>query len=96
MCDTRVAAYSIDYLLTSKGMWRDARTVMGRLILKFTCHVNGYSNNISSYAGDLLSTITSICEHVVDDVGAAIGGAWGGRRMWTWSLNIGFLQFLAP
>ncbi len=69
MCDTRVAAYSIDYLLTSKGMWKDARTVMGRLILNFTCHVNGYRNNISSYAGYGLSTITSICEHVVDDVG---------------------------
>lgn len=69
MCDTRVAAYSIDYLLTSKGMWKSARTVVGRLILNFTCHVNGYSNNISSYAGDVLSTITSICEHVVDDVG---------------------------
>ena len=50
---------------------------MGRLILKFTCHVTGYSNNISSYAGYLLSTITSLCEHEVDDVGSAVGVAWG-------------------
>ena len=69
MCVTRVAAYSIKYLLTSKGMWKGARAGMGRLILNFTCHVTGYSNNISSYAGYLLSTITSICEHVVDEVG---------------------------
>ena len=69
MRDTRVAAYSIDYLLTSKGMWKGERTVMRRLILKFTCHVDGLNNNISSDAGDLLWTITSICEHVVDDVG---------------------------
>lgn len=72
---------------------------MGSLILNFTCHVHGYSNNISSYVGDLLSTITSICEHVVDDVGRRLKehGAWGGgRRMWTWSLNVGFLQVLAP
>ena len=60
MCDTRVAAYSIDYLLTFKGMWKGAGTVMEKLILSFTCHVNGYSNNILSYAGDLLSTITSM------------------------------------
>ena len=63
MCDTRVAAYSMEYLLTSKGMWKGARRAVGRLILKFTCHVTGYSNNIPSYAGYLLSTITSICEH---------------------------------
>ena len=64
---------------------------MERLILKFTCHVTGYSNNISSYAGYLLSTITSLCEHEVDDVGSAVGVAWKGGTMWTWSLNIGFL-----
>ena len=69
MCDTRVAAYSIGYLLTSKGVLKGVRRVMGRLILKFTCHVTGYSNNISSYAGYLLSTITSIYAHEVDDVG---------------------------
>ncbi len=66
VCVTRVAAYSIEYSLTSKSIWEGAG--MGRLILKFTSHVTGYSNNISSYAGYLLSTITSICEHVVDDV----------------------------
>ena len=60
MRDNRVAAYSIDYLLTSKGMWKGGRRGMGRLILNFTCHVHGYSNNISPYDGDLLSTITSM------------------------------------
>ena len=69
MCDTRVAAYPIEYLLSSKGVWKRIRTIMGMLILKFTCHVTSYSNSISSYAGYLLSTITSICEHEVDDVG---------------------------
>ena len=58
--------------------------------------MTGYSNNISSHAGYLLSTITSLCEHEVDDVGSAIGVAWGGGSMWTWSPNNGFLQVLAP